>query len=87
MPAVSRVMATVFWYHTGVLLVDFLERGATMNAAVYGIRLERLRAAIRRGCPGLLTGLLLQANAFPGTAALTRELLQDFWWENFNHFL
>lgn len=38
-----------------MLLVDFPERGATINTAIYVVTPERLQAATRRRCPGSLT--------------------------------
>lgn len=51
--SVGKVMATVFWCQK-CMLVDFLEREAIINAAVYGVKLKCLRASIRHYCPGLL---------------------------------
>lgn len=48
----GKVMVTVFWDADGVLLVDFLEQGRTINGEYYASLLEQLRAAIiekRRG--------------------------------------
>lgn len=36
MPLVFKVMTTLFWDQGGVLLVDFLEGGPTINESVYG---------------------------------------------------
>ena len=73
-------MATVFWDHKGVLSVDFMERGTTINAGSYCATLERLRAAIKRKRPGLLTTgvLLLHDNAWPHVTTETQQLLQHF---------
>lgn len=54
-PSVGKMMAAVFWDHKHVLFIDFVEREAIFNAAVYSASLERLCAAIRRRAPGLLT--------------------------------
>jgi hypothetical protein len=48
-------MATVFWDVHGVLLVDFTPPGSTINAAAYQETIKRLKEAIRRKRPGLLT--------------------------------
>lgn len=73
-------MTTVFWDQKGVMLVDFMEMGATINAVVYGATLECLQAAIRRKCPGLLSKgvLILHDNARPHTVNATQELLRHF---------
>ena len=64
MKLAGKVTATVFWDQKGVLLVDFLELGAT-NAAAYGATLDSLQVAIRRKHPGLFSKdvLLLHDNA------------------------
>ncbi|GFQ65883.1 hypothetical protein TNCT_136811 [Trichonephila clavata] len=41
-PSAGKVMATKFWDTWGVILIDYLERGQTVNAT-----LTRLREAIR----------------------------------------
>jgi hypothetical protein len=45
----------VFWDVHEVLLFDFTPPGSTMNAAAYQETLKRLKEAIRRKRPGLLT--------------------------------
>src|SRR5258705_13989605 len=66
-PSTGKVLVTVFWDAQGVLLVDLMELGATINAAVYCATLERLRKAIKKKWPGLLTQgiILLYDNARP----------------------
>ena len=80
-------MATVFLDAQGVLLVDFLPRGETVNAIRYCQTLDRLREAIRRKRPGRLRqGVLLQHdNATPHTAKLTQDWLQRYKWEVLPH--
>jgi len=39
-------MMSVFWDRKGILLVDFMPPGATINAAAYCYTLTRLRRAI-----------------------------------------
>jgi hypothetical protein len=51
----GKVMATVFWDVHGVLLVYFTPPGSTINAVAYQETLKRLKEAIRRKRPGLLT--------------------------------
>ena len=63
----DKVMATVFWDRKGVLLVDFMANGTTINADRCCETLKKLRRAIqnrRRGMP--TKGLcLLHDNARP----------------------
>jgi len=80
-------MATVFWDNEGVILVDILERGSTINAQRYCETLQKLRRAIQNKRRGKLSRqiLFLHDNARPHTANRTQQLLNDFGWEKFNH--
>ena len=80
-------MATVFWDTKGVLLVDFLPPGETVNAARYCETLNKLREAVRRKRPGRLSeGFSLQHdNATPHTAKMTKEWIQKYGWEVLPH--
>ena len=82
-----KVMATVFWDHKGVLLIEFMEPGTTINAAAYCLTLRRLRRAIQNKRRGMLTSgiLLLHDNACPHSARSTQQLLVKFRWERFEH--
>ena len=83
----GKVMATVFWDCKGILLVDYLPRGTTVNAERYCDVLTKLRATIKRKRPGLLTRkvLLMHDNARPHSAKKTQDLLGQFNWEIFSH--
>ncbi|GBL89351.1 hypothetical protein AVEN_225873-1 [Araneus ventricosus] len=94
-------MASLFWYlvfcccvlwcflgvFCGVLLVDFMQRGTTMNAVAYCQTLRKLRRAIQNKRRGMLTEgiLLLLDNARPHTAAQTRALFDSFGWKALDH--
>ena len=39
----EKIMASIFWDRKGILLVDFMPPGATINAAAYCDTLTRLR--------------------------------------------
>lgn len=82
-----KIMATVFWDRQGVLLIDFLERGATINSERYCQTLRNLRRAVQNKRRGKLTSkiLFLHDNARPHTANRTKELLNSFKWEIFPH--
>jgi len=83
----KKVMATVFWDAKGVLLVDILPHGETINAVRYCKTMDRLREAVRRKRPGLLQKgvVLLHDNATPHTANLTQEWFQRYGWEVLPH--
>ena len=49
-----QIMCTVFWNRQGVLLVEFLSQGTTMNSTVYCETLKKLRRAIPNKRHGML---------------------------------
>ena len=51
----GKVLLTVFWDSSGVLLTDFMEAGKTINGIYYANLLDRLRFCIREKRRGLLT--------------------------------
>ncbi|UYV63919.1 hypothetical protein LAZ67_2006011 [Cordylochernes scorpioides] len=83
----GKVMAIVLWDCKGALLVDHLPPNTTVNAARYCEVLTKLRAAIKRKRPGLLSRkmLLFHDNARPHAARTTKTLLENFKWEIFTH--
>ncbi|GFV93809.1 mariner Mos1 transposase [Trichonephila clavipes] len=80
-------MCTVFWDRKGVLLVDFLTRGDTINAAAYYATLQKLRRAIQNKRRGMLSAgvVLLHDNARPHTENRTQDLITSFGWEQLDH--
>ncbi|KAF6212895.1 hypothetical protein GE061_010605 [Apolygus lucorum] len=80
-----KIMASVFWDRKGVLLVDFMVRGTTINANAYCETLTKLKKKDKRR--GMLTrGVsLLYDNARPHTARVTQDLLVRFGWDVINH--
>ena len=80
-------MCTVFWDRQGVLLVEFLPQGTTINSAVYCETLKKLRHAIQNKRRGMLsvTILLLHDNARQHSAAQTQDLITSFRWEQMDH--
>ncbi|UYV61541.1 hypothetical protein LAZ67_1005219 [Cordylochernes scorpioides] len=83
----GKVMAIVFWDCKGVLLVDYLPPNTTVNAARYCEVLTKLRAAIKRKRPGILSRkvLLVLDNARPHAARTNQTLVENFEWEIFTH--
>ncbi len=84
--SVGKVMATVFWDAKGILLIEYMPKGKTINAEAYQKTLINLRKAIwnkrRLLAPKVL---LFHDNARPHTARSTLELLKKFNWELFPH--
>ncbi|GFU07926.1 histone-lysine N-methyltransferase SETMAR [Trichonephila clavipes] len=58
-------MASVFWDRQGIVLLEFMALGTTINAATYCQTLKRLRRAIQNKRRGMLTNgvRLLHDNA------------------------
>jgi len=83
----QKVMVTVFWDASGVLLVDFLPHGQNITVARYIVTLKKLKRAIRRKRPGLVDDqiLLLHDNARPHSALRTVEAIQKFGWSVLPH--
>ena len=82
-----KIVCTAFWDRKGVLLVDFLPQGSTINAGVYCGTLKKLRRAIQNKRRGLLSRgvVMIHENACPHTAAATQNLFTTFGWEQFDH--
>lgn len=82
-----KVLATVFWDYRGILLIDYLDKGKTINAEYYCGILDRLQKAIKNKRPGLLSRkvFLIHDNARPHSARLTQEKLASFKWDVFEH--
>lgn len=60
-PSAGKVMLSVFWDSRGILLIDFLENGHTINGKYYCDLLSKLRDQIKSKRRGLLRkGVLLQ---------------------------
>ena len=61
----KKVMASVFWDREGVLMIDYLEKGSTINGKYYSDELHRLREEIKKKRRGKLRNgvYLLHDNA------------------------
>ncbi|GFS76299.1 mariner Mos1 transposase [Trichonephila clavipes] len=82
-----KVMATVFWDRHGVLLVEFMQQGTTINAAAYFATPTKLRRAIQNKRRSFLMSgvLLLHDNARPHSAINIQNLIRSFGWEPIDH--
>ena len=49
----KKIMASIFWDAKGVLLIDYLEKGKTINSEYYCNLLDQLDKNIREKRPGL----------------------------------
>jgi hypothetical protein len=75
-----KIMATVFRDRKGVLLVEFMLQGTTINTELYCATLRRLWYAIQNRRWGLLSSgvMLLHDNAHLHAAARTQAMLPEF---------
>ncbi|GFY07314.1 mariner Mos1 transposase [Trichonephila clavipes] len=73
--------------HNSPLLVEFLERGTTINAKRYQATLWNLRRAIKSKLPVMLSNgfILLHDYASPHTAYAVKMTFQQFRWETLEH--
>lgn len=86
-PSAGKQMATVFWDKEGILLIEWLPRGATINSNYYIEILHKLREAIKQKRRGKLSrGILLQQdNARPHTSQATMAAITDLGFELLPH--
>ena len=49
----KKVMASVFWDEIGILLIDYLQKGKTINSEYYCSLLDQLDEKIHKKRPGL----------------------------------
>lgn len=82
-----KLMATVFWDRKGLIHIEFMPRGETINSAAYCETLQRLKRAIQNKRRGMLSAkvFLIHDNARPHASARTQEELQRLKWEIFGH--
>lgn len=76
---VGKVMASVFWDCHGILFVDYLEKGKTINSEYYWALLERLKAKIAEKQPHMnrKKSLFLQDNAPTHKSIATMAKIND----------
>lgn len=85
-PSAGKVMCTIFWDRKGVILLDFLEAGTTINSDRYVETLTKLKDRIARKRPEKRRNFILQHdNARPHTSFKTRECLTKFGWTVLPH--
>ena len=80
-------MITVFWDTDGVILVEVMARGETINSDVYIRTLQKLKERYRRVRPNRNPGdmLIQHDNARPHTSLPTQEAIAKFGWTVLPH--
>ncbi|XP_045451016.1 histone-lysine N-methyltransferase SETMAR-like [Melitaea cinxia] len=84
----GKVMASVFWDAQGIIMVEYLEKGATITSSYYADQIrDQLREAIKEKRRGKLrTGVLFhQDNAPAHKAAVAMAAIQETGFELLEH--
>ena len=83
----GKVMATVFWDHQGVILVDLKVKSTILNSEAYIVTLRKLKTRLNRCIPNInMANILLQHdNARLHTSLRTREKITCHWWTTLPH--
>jgi len=64
----GKVLASIFWDQDGILLIDYLPKGQTINAEYYPSLLAQLKDILKEKCGGKFTnGRLVLARQCPGS--------------------
>ena len=83
----GKVMASVFWDAKGIVFIDYLQKGKTINGEYYTKLLRELRQAIKSKRPGKLTkgALLHQDNAPAHKSLVAMSAVHDCGFELIDH--
>ena len=70
----GKVLASIFWYQDGILLIDYLPKGQTINAEYYSSLLVQLKDILKEKCHGKVTkGVLFLHDNAPAHRALATQ--------------
>lgn len=83
----GKVMASVFWDTEGIIMVDYLEKGATITGSYYADQIRRLREAIKEKRRGKLRAKVLfhQDNAPAHKAEVAMTAIREAGFELVEH--
>jgi histone-lysine N-methyltransferase SETMAR len=86
-PSVGKFMASMFWDAEGILFIDYLEKGKTINREYYSNLLTRLDEKIHEKRPGLQKKEIIfhQDNAPTHKSVLAMRKLRDLQYELLEH--
>jgi histone-lysine N-methyltransferase SETMAR len=86
-PSAGKVMATIFWDSSSVLLIDCMPHKTTISGPYYAALIDRLRESIKEKRCGKLTMvvLLLHDNAPAHTARVAQAAIRNFGFDQLNH--
>jgi len=70
----GKVLASIFWDQDGILLIDYLPKGQTINAECYSSLLVQLKDILKEKCRGKVTkGVLFLHDNAPAHRALATQ--------------
>lgn len=83
----GKVMASIFWDAKGILLIDYLQKGKTVNGEYYVKLLDKLDTIIKEKRPGSHKKKIIfhQDNARPHTALITMAKINELKYELLQH--
>lgn len=83
----GKVMATVFWDARGIIYIDYLEKGRTINGPYYAALLQRLKEEVALKRPHLAKKKILfhQDNAPAHTSAIAMAKIHELHYELVDH--
>lgn len=83
----GKVLATFFWDCKGIVMIDFLEKGSTINSEYYSFLLIKVKEKLKQKRPGKLRNGIqfLQDNAPAHTALQTLNTIQDIGFQVLEH--
>lgn len=87
MKSAGKIMASVFWDAKGILMVDYLPKGQTINGAYYANLLGMLNEKIREKRPGLARKKIIfhQDNARPHTSIVAMAKIHELRYDLLHH--
>jgi len=83
----GKVLASIFWDPDGILLIDYLPKGQTINAEYYSSLLVQLKDILKEKCRGKITkGVLFLHDNVPARRTLaTQKKLAYLCFQSLDH--
>ena len=83
----AKVLASIFWDQDGILLIDYLPKGQTVNAEYYSSLLGQMKAILKEKRRGKVTKgvLFLHENAPAHRALATQKKLAYLGFQSLDH--
>ena len=83
----GKVLALIFWDQDGILLIDYLPKGQTINAEYYSSLLVQMKDILKEKCHGKVTKgvLYLHDNASAHWALATQKKLAYLGFQCLDH--